>query len=170
MRQHLLAPSALALSLVLVPLVGCGGGGDPAQLTQEGYAALASSDYAKAADKLGGALEGMQPGDPKHLQAKVGLCRALAHVDAARCTSEFQELVRAHSDQVQMGDVEVVVKELSDAKEFQEATRILETAKTTFPESPKIAALVDEVGDRASQAGDTGAMDALKGLGYAGEE
>lgn len=170
MRQ-LIAPSALALSLLLVPLAACsGGGGDPAALTQEGYAALSSSDYGKAADKLDSALDGMQPGDPKHLQAKVGLCRALAHLDPARCADEFDELVREHSDKVQMGDVEVVVKALSDSKAFAEAAEVLTIAKKTFPESPKVAALVNEVGDRAKAAGDTSSNDALKGLGYAGEE
>lgn len=152
----------LLSTLLLASLTACGGG-DPAQV---GYDALGSGDYETAASSFSKALTGTQ--GEKRTDLTLQLCQALAHTDAAACVAKMKELDAATELRVQ--DYNVVVSELKSAGAFDQAIDVLTLAMSAFPGDMKLAELVQAVGDAASSAGDSGAMDRLKGLGYVGDD
>ncbi len=167
------------LSLLLLGLAACGGGSDPAAQVDAGYSALNSGDHAAAISSFEGALGGLEPGTPKHLEAKLGQIQALCHTDPARARGELTGLSKDSG--VQAADYNKVVTELVAAAQakaatsqdevvatINEAVAILTEGKSTFPDYDKWDALIKKTGDRAASLGSGDALEALKGLGYVG--
>jgi hypothetical protein len=157
--------------LALLPLAAACGGSDPVQLTDEGVQALNAGDASGALAKLDQALAKLPEGDPDWQRAAIERLRALARVDPARASSETATLGRVHPQALEAADYETVAGELRARRAYLEATEVLELGIAQHPESPKLQALVKQIGDEAQSAGDTsGALDKLKGLGYAGDQ
>ena len=155
---------SLTLALASAPLLtACGGGAaDPGQLSNEGYAALGSGDHAGAVENFEAALAGLEVGTPEYMRAKAGEIEALIHLDANRATEQLMAL----GDNANEALVATIGSKMTAAKEFAAAVAVLDAGMKRFPESTKIKAMLDKVQAEAEKAGDSGALDALKGLGY----
>src|SRR5262245_23878644 len=164
MRLTLLA----VLALCLVPACG---GSDPKALTDEGSKALASGDYAGAASNFEKALAalGTNTSSSDWKRAKMGYFQAQSRLDAARAKNEFLEFAKANPKSVTDADFSQVASRLGDALKFEEAIAILTVAKPLYPESKHLDELGKVLREKAAASGNTGAVDALKGLGYAGD-
>ena len=162
------APLLLA-ALLLVP--ACGGSSDPASLTDSGYKALAIGDYGAAAGDFEQALEaiGVDATHASFGRAKIGAIEAYSQTDAARARSEFLAFAESHPDQLTDRDYNRIAGRLGDAGNLEEAIALLEAGKAAYPESTHLDALGARLVEQASQSGDSGALDALKGLGYVGD-
>lgn len=162
-------PLSLAALLLALALLACGGG-DPGKLTDEGVQALNAGKPAEALAKLDQALAGLQPATPEWHRATVERLRALAASEPARAASESERIAREHPAALEAQDFETIARALQAKRAFAEATAVLQVGIQQHPESPKLAALVQEIGDAAASAGDSKALDALRGLGYAGDQ
>lgn len=162
-------PILLAALLSLPALAACSGG-DPSQLTDAGVQALNAGRPEEALAKLDQALGGLEPGSPTWHRASVERLRALAATSPARASSETERIAREHPSALEPQDYEAVAHALVAKRAYAEATTVLEVGKKQHPESPKLEALVKQVGDAAASAGDNAALDRLKGLGYAGDQ
>lgn len=161
-------PIALVAALVLVT-PGCGGGSDPAALSQEGFQELGAGDFEAAEHSFAKALEGMDSSHADYLRVRLGHVEAQARIAPARAKDEFLALATAMKDKVTDRHYNQVGGRLADAGAFPEATAVLEAGLAAFPESKALADLRKSLGDRAKASGDSGALDALKGLGYVGD-
>ena len=72
-------------------------------------------------------------------------------------------------DQVTERTYADIAGRLGDTHSFVEAIALLEAGKERFPESATLDGLGKKLVKQAEQAGDSGALDALSGLGYAGD-
>jgi hypothetical protein len=167
MRQRLL-PLLACLTL----LAACGGGAtDPAEAADAGYRALGTRDYASAQEEFEAALEaiGDDTSHPTYVKAKLGAIQTACRTDAARAQTELLDLAVALPDQVTERTYADIAGRLGDAHSFVEAIALLEAGKERFPESATLDGLGKKLVKQAEQAGDSGALDRLSGLGYAGE-
>jgi len=154
---------ALAALLVTLPLAACGGGAsDPGQLTSEGYQALGSGDAKAALEDFQTALAGLEAGTPEYQRAKMGEIEALIQLDPKRA----QETMLALGSAADESQYATVGNKLTGAGHFLEAIAVLDAGMKRYAESPKLKALLDQVKVEAEKQGDSGALDALKGLGY----
>ena len=167
MRQRLLP---LLASLTL--LAACGGGAtDPGDATDAGYRALGTQDYASAEAEFESALKaiGEDTAHPTYVKAKLGAIQTACRTDAARAQRELVDLATALPDQVTERTYADIAGRLGDAGSFSEAVALLESGMQRFPESATLDGLGKKLLKQAEQAGDSDALDALSGLGYAGD-
>jgi hypothetical protein len=164
--------SLLAAPLLLLALSACGGG-DPAELAEQGYRALGSGDAPTALAKFEAALKGMDPADERYLETRLGALRARAYGDD-RTKEEKPRASAAVVDFLALGgrlraeDYRVFVTDLASAGAFMPAVDVLKAGQTAYPEDPKWESLIQRVGDAAKVAGAGAALSSLKGLGYIG--
>ena len=158
--------AAVALCL----LVGCGGETDPRALVEEGSKALNSAKYEEAAKSYEKALVGLgsDTANPEWKRAKMGLIRALIHIDAVRAKADFLEFAGAAPSKATDEDFNLIGSKLGDAGKLQEAKAVLEAGMTAYPESPHLKALLVDLGKRAEASGDENLLKSLEGLGYVG--
>ena len=153
------------LSLALLALAACGGSSDPRALVSEANTALGNRDYATAVSKFDAALAGAK--DAALIRdAKLGRCEALAYTDASRAQSEF--LALAGAETVDYSSYNSVAVALTSESKFEEAIAILSQGMAKYPAEKRFEKLRDKIGDAAKNAGDSGALSALAGLGYVG--
>ncbi len=154
---------ALATLALTLPLASCGGGAaDPGSLTNDGYAALGSSDYQGALESFHEALAGLEADAPGFLRAKMGEIEALTHLDPDKA----KDALLAVGDQIGESEYCRVAGDLTVGEHFDQAIDVLNAGVEKHGESPKLRALLDKVAVEAEKAGSTDALDKLKGLGY----
>ena len=170
MRSSTPAPRPLALLACLpLALAACGGGGgDPAELTTQGYDALYSGDAETAVDRFSEALQSLQPTDPGYERARMGHVEALVRVKPDTAAQSFLNYAEQQPEQVDAADYHKVGMQLSEGKALSDAVAVLGAGLKRFPDDPKIDEALKKTMAAAEQSGDTGALDALKGLGYTG--
>lgn len=159
----------LITACALALFASCGSS-DPKVLTDEGSKALNSGNYAGAARSYEEALEhlGTDVGNPDWKRAKMGLLQAQARLDGAKARTEFLTFAEANPKLVNDGDFQLIASKLGDAEELDEAIAVLEAGKKVYPQSAHLDSLGKDLVKRAKESGDSGALDALKGLGYVG--
>lgn len=172
MRTRLLFAALSALSLA-----SCGGGSTPADLINEGHRALSSGDASEALAKYDGALAELQPSDPRYVEAKIGALRAQAYGDPKDAEKRPKAdaavvgfLALAKADPVPASEYRMFVTDLANAGAYQAAIDVLEAGNSKYPDDPKWKALQAKLVKAADAAGDSGAMDRMKGLGYVGND
>jgi hypothetical protein len=159
----------LALTIVAA---ACSPAANPAELTNRGYEALRSGDYKAAEEDFARALEalGHDTAQPAWQRAKLGLIEAWTHTDAARAKSEFLEYAdKGAGSGVTDKDFALIGGRLGEAGKLDEAVAVVTAGMDAFPESPHLTVLRDKLGDMARSTGSSGALEALKGLGYVGD-
>jgi len=169
-----LRPRALTGLLALPLLAGCGdtdaGAADPTRLADAGYASLGSSDFEGALDDFERALGALEPGAPGFVRAAMGKVEALIHLDAGRARDEFLALAAGYPDAVGTREFKTVGGKLTSEKRFEEAISVLHAGLEAYAEDPGLQAMLDRVAEESERAGDAGALDALRGLGYLGSK
>jgi len=156
--------------LVLLAATSCGGSSDPKALTNEGSTALNAGKYTEAEKSFADALAalGTDSTNPDWMRAQLGLIQARVHTDAARAKDEFLQLAATHSSKVTDREFSMIGAKLGEAGKIKEATEVLEAGMRMNAESPQLLELRDRLGDMAKAAGSED-LEALKGLGYAGD-
>lgn len=157
--------SALLLVLALVP-VACDGAADPAKAADAAYADLGRSDYPAALKKFQEALKGMQPSDPQYMNLKLGEIEAWAYVDAAKAKDEFLALAKSSPDKVTAKDYRKIASNLTSARKFDPAIAVLASGLEKFPQDESVKKLGETIKAEATKAGDSAALDKLRGMGY----
>ena len=163
------------LFLLLTPLAllaACGGGGsDPGAATDAGYKALGTGDYASAESEFDSALAaiGEDTSHPQYVKAKLGSITAACKTDPKRAETALTAMAADMPESVGERTYADIAGRLGDAGNFTEAVALLESGKQRFPESSTLDGLGKKLVKQAEQAGDAGALDALAGLGYAGD-
>jgi hypothetical protein len=160
---------APGLALCALMLVSCGGNASPAELTNDGYAALGKSDWKGAAGDFDRALAGLKTTDADYLRAKLGLIEALVHTDAPKAKSEFLALAAGTPSPVTSKNFVVVASKLAGERKFSDAIDVIEVGKQMYPEDTKLNEVGKALAKAASKAGDSEAEKRLKGLGYLGD-
>lgn len=145
----------------LIVLAACGGSSNP---KGDAFAALNSGRSADAVGYFDQALEGMDEADGSYLELALGKCAALASTDAVAARDLF--LTTATSHELTVRDYSQIVSRLVEAKAFDPAIDILAQGKEAFPGEEKVDKMAAIVLSASQKAGDTSAMDRLKGLGY----
>jgi hypothetical protein len=145
----------------LLVLAACGGSSNP---EKDAYAAMGSGNFSAAVGYFDQALEGMDEADGKYIGLVVGKCEAMAATDAVGARDLF--LATAATHELTVRDYGMVVSRLVEAKAFDPAIDILAQGKEAFPGEEKVDKMAAIVVSASQKAGDAGAMDRLKGLGY----
>ena len=161
------ALGALILSVPLA-LAACGGGSNPEEATNAGYAALGSGDAESAVDHFASALSALQPGDPGYKRARMGEVEAKVRLAPEAAAGSFLEFAGAHPEQVEAGDYRKVGVQLSERKSLKAAVDVLDAGLKRFESDAKLKEAMDLTMAAAEKSGDTSALDALRGLGYIG--
>ncbi len=161
-------PKSLLLVLPLLLLGACGGGGDPTELTNEGSQALASGNAQQALDCFAGALEGLDRADPLYKRARLGEVEAKILVNPDAAKASFLVYATESPEQLDARDYHKVGTKLSDKNALLAAVEVLGAGLKRFPGDAKIDEALELTQAAAQRSGDTSALDALKGLGYAG--
>lgn len=158
----------LLTALCLLPLCACNGGGDARSTMTAANEALDSGDYAGAATKYTAAMAKMNEGDAAmRLEAKLGLLQANAHLQPKKAKSDFLALVEREA--VEYPSYNSMVSALAADGNFDEAIEVLKKGMEKLKDDePKLKQLVQRVGDMAKNAGASGALSELEGLGYVG--
>ena len=157
----------LVLALALVPACGSS---DPRALTDEGAKAWASGKWEASAKSYEDALAalGSDAANPEWKRAKIGLIQAHTRTDAAKARDEFIDFAKANPSQVTEDTFHTIATRLGEAGKLDEAVAVLAVGREMFPGSKHLDELGNELAEMAKSSGDSGAADALKGLGYAG--
>ena len=160
--------TTLALALPLA-LAACGGGsGDPAEHLQQGSQALGSGDAGSAVDHFGKALAGLPTDDPRVEQATLGQVEAKIELDAEAAKTQFLAYAEERGDQLAAVEYVKIGSKLSAKGALAEATAVLGAGLVRHPGDAKLDEALKATQKKAEEAGDEGALDALKGLGYTG--
>lgn len=161
--------TTLALALPLA-LAACGGGGsgDPAEHLQQGSQALGSGDAGAAIDHFGQALAGLETSDPRVQQATLGQVEARIQVDPDAAKTQFLSYAKEHGDKLEARDYVKIGSKLSASGALAQATAVLGAGLEAHPGDAKLDEALKATQKKAEEAGDEGALDALKGLGYTG--
>ncbi|MDP6763887.1 MAG: hypothetical protein QF903_07905 [Planctomycetota bacterium] len=155
---------ALCLSLILA--AGCSA--DPGQRTDAGHKALNSGDFALAYEQFSAAVGAFAADDPRLLEARLGQCRAQAHIDPPGAKDAF--LALASGSSLEYRDFNLITTDFKAAGAYTEAIEVLGAGMQAFPENTALIALRDHMGKAAEASGDSDSLDALKGLGYVGND
>lgn len=155
----------LLASVLLATLAACGGTTDPAELAREGVAALNAKDYGPAHSALRKAVEGLPADHPRALEARVALCRTLAHGRPEQCVDRLADLARERDD-LELADAALVVRELIRAEEFASVAPAVKVSEGRFGKRDELALLVDEALAEARKADRPDSVKALEDLGY----
>lgn len=160
----------LAGLLVLLGLLAGCGSSDPAVLTDEGWTAYNSGDRAVAADKFEDALKaiGEDKSHPSYVRARMGLIQSIAGSNAKRAREDFLALAAERPNDIDDADFSKMANELYEG-DPAEAIALAQRGQELYPESPHLAKLVQDLGDKAAAEGDSDALQSLKGLGYVGD-
>ena len=163
--------SAILPLVCLVFLAASCSESNPKVLTDSGTAALGSGDAPAALKSFDAALSHMDAKHPDFLRASMGKCQALARQNPIEAKQEFLDLARKHTDLVKEPDFATIIRELVRKRAISEATEVVQAGMKSFPQSPTMKAILNEVGDEAKKSSvDPAALDKLKGLGYAGAD
>lgn len=159
---------SLVLLLLASALSGCGGG-DPQELTDQGYAALGSNDAGKAAGLFEEALAkiGSDTAHAQYLRAKMGMIEAIAVANPRRAREDFLALAAARPEDVTDRDYNRIALRVAEG-DLKEAIELARRGMEAHAESPHLAKLVQDLGKRAETSGDPAELEALKSLGYVG--
>jgi hypothetical protein len=156
------------LSLCLLTALAACGGSDPAAQVRDSYSALSSRDYAGAEAGFTEALKGLDASSTEHMRAQLGLFRARSYSDPAGAKADF--LIYAQANGLAIIDYTQLISDLVSGDNLDEAIAVVAEMKTIFPDEPK----VDEMGNmlvvKAKTSSNSGALDALSGLGYVGND
>jgi len=160
----------LLLSALLL-VTSCGGSTDPAELTKSGERALGTQDFQTALTDFEAALAviGGDTSDPNYLHAKLGEIEARSATDAAKAAADLIALSEAMPGEVSDRDFNRIAGRMGDAGKFSEAIELLAKGKEQYPESAHLDKLGARLAEDAQKSGDSGALDALRGLGYVGD-
>ena len=159
---------ASTLSLCLLAALAACGGPDPSAQVRDSYSALSSRDYTGAEAGFTEALQGLEAGSPEHMRAQLGLYRARSYSDPAGAKTDF--LAYAKANNLAIIDYTQLISDLVSGDHLDEAIAIVAEMKTIFPDEPKVDDMGNMLVAKAKSAGDSGALDALSGLGYVGND
>jgi len=159
---------SLALPLCLFAALPACGGADPATQVRDSYSALSSRDYSGAEAGFTEALQGLDASSPEHMRAQLGLYRARSYSDPAGAKSDFLTYARANN--LAIIDYTQLISDLVSGDHLDEAIAIVGEMKTIFPDEPKVDDMGNMLVTKAKSSGDSGALDALSGLGYVGND
>lgn len=160
------------LSLILLLLVAaCGGSSSNSSAeirakTGEGFAALGKGDAKTALSKFDAALVGLDSTNPEYLRASLGRCEALAKTDGEAAKKAFLELVAKVPAEIGEDDYGLVCSRLIEGGFNVTAVEVMHEGMQRFPDSKKMATILDAVKKAAERASDPAALKALEGLGY----
>ena len=168
MSPRIRAPLPLALLACLPLTLAACGGGDPAEHTDQGYAALNSGDAETALDHFAAALGALGPTDPGYERARMGEIEAKIRLRPDAAAQSFLAYATEQPSQVDAGDYHKVGVQLSERSALSDAVVVLDAGLKRFPDDPKLAEAMEKTTAAAQKAGDSGALDKLRGLGYVG--
>src|SRR5688572_30364888 len=156
---------ALVAGLVLA-LANCAGSGDPVENINAGYQALGSGDAEKALDHFAEALQVLDEKDPNYDRARMGEIEAKIRLKPDAAAQGFLAYAEKRPENVDAGDFQKIGMQLTERKALGEAVRVLGKGRELFPDDAKIDEALKKTKIAAESAGDAGALEALKGLGY----
>ena len=159
----------LSSILLLTCLVTACAESDPKVLTDKGSAALGAGDAPAAIESFDAALHHMDAQHPDYLRASMGRCQALARQNPHQAKDDFLALARSASDKLREQDYSTIVDELLKKGAFSDAVEVMDAGIKAFPESPQMQTLKNSVVEASKKSKDRGALNKLKGLGYAGD-
>jgi tetratricopeptide (TPR) repeat protein len=164
MRFPHLAPALGALTLALA---ACGGSIDPAQATDDGYAALGRGDAAVALDHFAQALSVMDSAEPGYARARMGEVEAKALLTPKASAGSFLDWAASSPGQVAAADHHKVGLLLARVGDIDSAIDVLSKGRERFPDDAKIDAALRSMESAAAERGDERVLARLAGLGYA---
>lgn len=160
------------LFLILAPLLlaACSGGADPKSLYDQGQGALASGDYASAAERFDQASAALaaagETGSELYVDATLGAIEARIRTTPEQAKSDFLELAKARPSALEPRDFSYVGNKFAAASRFMEAIEVLDAGMKAHAESPQLKELQTSIRTAAEKAGDSAALEAMAGLGY----
>lgn len=166
MRTPWLLPLALVLPLATT---SCGGSADAASMISAAENDLNSGKYDDAVSGFEDALAALTTEDPEYVQAKMGHIKALIYGEPDQAKDEFLKLANDLPEHVDIQKYKIIGTKMTEAKRFQQAIDVLDAGIKAFDEPESLMAAMKNVELAAADAGDSGALDALKGLGYVGD-
>ena len=129
MRASSLVLHALPLTLLL----GACGSSDP---KAQGLLALQAGEYERAATKLEVALSTRGEESVDYKEVAMGYCSALAHLDALKAKSVFEQLTDRCA--LNQADYSRFVGQLFKAGQFAPAVELMDQALQRYPEDPSL--------------------------------
>jgi len=163
--------SALLAALGLSLLTACGDAtaGDPYEL---GLAAAKKGDHGAAIVQYEKALGALTPDAPDYGEIKLAHVESLVHVDPTEAMNEFLETGEAHPTLFAAEDSMRVFEWLFAAKKFDLAGKVATEFKQSHSDATELSTRMDSRIKEAIASGnmDQATLEALKGLGYAGND
>lgn len=165
----------VALALTCVFAASCGGSSDPRELVNSGNTELGKGDSKAALSNFEDAQKALagKTEDPLYHAAKLGAIQARVKLDAKQATNEFLDYSKTAPTTVRDSDFIDISGRLADAKATAEALLVVKRGTEQFAQSTKLKAQESKILELAKQraaAGDAGADNALRSLGYLGSK
>ncbi|MEW6070997.1 MAG: hypothetical protein AB1726_00190 [Planctomycetota bacterium] len=163
---------ALLVLLSLLPLLAgsCGGGADPAELTDEGSRCIGQDDYAGARAAYDEALAaiGEDTAHPEYLPARLGAVEARTKTSPGEVLALLRVLAGALPGKLTDRDYSRIAGRLGANDHLKEAVAVVTDGLAAFPDSRSLKKQIEALGKQAEASADPEALKSLQGLGYAG--
>lgn len=174
--------TSLFCTSLLLFAASCGGDTSANATLDSGYTSLNSGNHSEALGHFETALAGLTPADDDYLGAKLGQVQAMAFIDAGKTKTTFLAIPKDAG--IGPKDFRSIVTELTNSAEQTAkggdkdaagatmivAAEILGEGKVQYPEYDGWDQLLQKTGDKAKALGSDDALNALTGLGYAGDD
>ena len=153
------------------------GESDFTALVEEGRSDLQKGNADTAIAQLEEALSLPRDGEPSAIDAKTR-ARAMRDLVVAyvrvgqsdKAHAGFNQFVSAYPTRANLASYTQLVAECQSAKRYADAVHFLQAAIDRFPEQAgPLVKKMDELATQAAKAGDSGALDSLRSLGYVGD-
>lgn len=149
---------------------------------KSGYDSLNQGEHEDALADFETALSSLTPEHEDYLDAKLAQLKALAFVAPEKAKTTLLAVqkdtgIRATDYRSIVGELTTSAEDLTKAgdkdaaaQSMAVAVQILEAGSKTFPEYEGWTQLITVTGNKAENLGADGAVEALKGLGYTGDD
>ena len=144
---------------------------DPAGLTADGYAALATGDLvgsSRAFERALGAI-GDDRSHPSYYRAHLGAIQTLCASAPDQALRNFLELCEEAPSETTERDYARIAGALTDARHIDQASEVLVRGKARYSDSEELDRLGPKLVEFARAAGNDQVLGDLQSLGYVGD-
>jgi hypothetical protein len=154
------------LIVALIALVASGGCKDDSSALDEAFRALQGSDASRAIALVEPYRATLDPQSAEYGDATLLYCEALASTAPERVEVVLGELAESRPSDVDAREWDRMAAILQERGKFEVAAHFTHAGLLRWPEDPRLVERIDALRAIAANGGQTGLMEALRGLGY----
>ncbi|MCE9594164.1 MAG: hypothetical protein K8S98_08220 [Planctomycetes bacterium] len=136
------------------------------ELGAAGAQALGRSDFPTAIENFHEAAEQSAPGSDEFVAFKISECEAWCGVNGEQTANDFLALANDYAAKVGQREYVSIISNLSKARQFDAAIKVLDSGRKRFPGNAKLDELGRLLAKAAADTGDDASIEELKKMGY----